>query len=53
MCKFLPRRGKLENTLLLGRTYTDNEAAIRTVERPSGKSGVYITVDNVLLIDRL
>lgn len=33
--------------------YTDNQAAIRTVGRPSGRSGDYITADIVRLIDRL
>jgi ribonuclease HI len=33
--------------------YTDNQAAIRTVGRPSGRSRAYITADIVRLIDRL
>ena len=33
--------------------YTDNQAAIRTVGNPTGKSGAYIVADIVQLIDRL
>lgn len=33
--------------------YTDNQAAIRTVGQPSGRSGAYITADIVRLIDHL
>ena len=33
--------------------YTDNQAAIRTVGNPTGKSGAYIVADIVHLIDRL
>ena len=33
--------------------YTDNQAAIRTVGNPTGKSGAYIINDIVYLINRL
>ncbi len=33
--------------------YTDNQAAIRTVGNPTGKSGAYINADITRLIDRL
>lgn len=33
--------------------YTDSQAAIRTVGKPTSKSGAYITADIMRLIDRL
>jgi ribonuclease HI len=44
------KKGSRRKKLII---YTDNQAAIRTVGRPSGRSRAYITADIVRLIDRL
>jgi ribonuclease HI/exonuclease III len=43
-------RGNKKDRLII---FTDNQAAIRTFQKPTGKSGAYIVADAIQLIDKL